>query len=104
MTNDKTIKQLADEIGVSKQAVWQKIKRQSSTDLHQLMVKKGNTVYVQEKGQRIIRSMFNEDGMDERKRIDDKKNINVDSNVDEVEFLRNLVSDLQSEKKNCISY
>jgi len=99
MTNEKTIKQLADEIGVSKQAVWQKIKRQSSTDLHQLMTKKGNTVYVQEKGQRIIKSMFNENDTNERKHVDDNKNINVDSGVDEVEFLRNLVSDLQAEKK-----
>jgi len=99
MNNEKTIKQLADEIGVSKQAVWQKIKRQSSTDLHQLMVKKGNTVYVQEEGQRIIKSMFNENDTSERQHVDDKKNINVDSDVDEVEFLRNLVSDLQAEKK-----
>ncbi len=29
----KTIKELADEIGVSKQAVWQKIKKESSIDL-----------------------------------------------------------------------
>ena len=45
----KTIKELADEIGVSKQAVWQKIKKESSIDLRQkkeipftltLMVKK----------------------------------------------------------------
>ncbi|EJE2787367.1 AsnC family protein, partial [Lactococcus lactis subsp. lactis] len=42
----KTIKELADEIGVSKQAVWQKIKKESSIDLRQFTSKKGNTVYV----------------------------------------------------------
>lgn len=31
----KNIKELADEIGVSKQAVWQKIKKESSIDLRQ---------------------------------------------------------------------
>jgi len=99
MNNEKTIKQLADEIGVSKQAVWQKIKRQSSTDLHQLMIKKGNTVYVELKGQEIIKAMFYEDDNTKRKHIDDKKNVNVDTSVDEIEFLRNLVNDLQTEKK-----
>lgn len=37
----KTIKELADEIGVSKQAVWQKIKKESSIDLRQFTSKKG---------------------------------------------------------------
>ena len=36
----KTIKELADEIGVSKQAVWQKIKKESSIDLRQFTSKK----------------------------------------------------------------
>lgn len=99
MNNEKTIKQLANEIGVSKQAVWQKIKRNSSTDLHQLMIKKGNTVYVQTKGQDIIKSMFDEDKNSERKQVDDKENVNVDNKVDEINFLRELVNDLQTEKK-----
>jgi len=99
MNNEKTIKQLADELGVSKQAVWQKIKRQTSTDLHQLMIKKGNTVYVGLKGQEHIKAMFDEDNNANRKQVDDKENVNVDKSVDEIEFLRNLVSDLQTEKK-----
>ncbi|EIL9993838.1 HTH domain-containing protein, partial [Listeria innocua] len=52
----KTIKELADEIGVSKQAVWQKIKKESSIDLRQFTSKKGNTVYVD--GQKVIKSAF----------------------------------------------
>ena len=52
----KTIKELADEIGVSKQAVWQKIKKESSIDLRQFTSKKGNTVDVD--GQKVIKSAF----------------------------------------------
>ena len=54
----KTIKELADEIGVSKQAVWQKIKKESSIDLRQFTSKKGNTVYVDVDGQKVIKSAF----------------------------------------------
>lgn len=99
MANEKTIKQLADELGVSKQAVWQKIKRNKSTDLRQLMIKKGNTVYVLTKGQTIIKSMFNDMSNGKRKSVGDNKDVNVDDDVDEIVFLRNLVNDLQNEKK-----
>ena len=54
----KTIKEIADEIGVSKQAVWQKIKKESSIDLRQFTSKKGNTVYVDVDGQKVIKSAF----------------------------------------------
>lgn len=90
---DKTIKELAEEIGISKQAVWQKIKKESSTDLQQFMSKKGNTIYVSKDGQNIIKSMFNR----ENKNVSDKENINVD--VNELTFLKELVYELQSEKK-----
>ena len=33
--NLKTIRELSDELGVSKQAIWQKIKRDASIDLRQ---------------------------------------------------------------------
>ncbi|WMB65005.1 HTH domain-containing protein (plasmid) [Lactiplantibacillus pentosus] len=73
----KTIRELADELGVSKQAIWQKIKRDASIDLRQFTSTKGNTVYVD---------------------VDDNKKDAVDGQ-DEVKFLRNLVSEFQSEKK-----
>ena len=56
--NLKTIRELADELGVSKQAIWQKIKRDVSIDLRQFTSTKGNTVYVNVDGQKIIKSMF----------------------------------------------
>ncbi|UNO31525.1 RepB-like protein (plasmid) [Lactococcus lactis] len=103
----KTIKELADEIGVSKQAVWQKIKKESSIDLRQFTSKKGNTVYVDVDGQKVIKSaFFNKTSTKKRQQkvfIDDNVNNSVDGNPEgneEILFLRNLVSELQSEKKD----
>lgn len=103
----KTIKELADEIGVSKQAVWQKIKKESSIDLRQFTSKKGNTVYVDVDGQKVIKSaFFNKTSTKKRQQkvfVDDNVDNSVDDNPEgneEILFLRNLVSELQSEKKD----
>ena len=102
----KTIKELADEIGVSKQAVWQKIKKESSIDLRQFTSKKGNTVYVDVDGQKVIKNaFFNKTSTKKRQQkvfVDDNVDNSVDDNPEgneEILFLRNLVSELQSEKK-----
>ena len=104
--NLKTIKEIADEIGVSKQAVWQKIKKESSIDLRQFTSKKGNTVYVDIDGQKVIKNaFFNKTSTKKRQQkvfVDDNVNNSVDGNPEgneEILFLRNLVSELQSEKK-----
>ena len=103
----KTIKELADEIGVSKQDVWQKIKKESSIDLRQFTSKKGNTVYVDVDGQKVIKNaFFNKTSTKKRQQkvfVDDNVNNSVDDNPEgneEILFLRNLVSELQSEKKD----
>ena len=104
--NLKTIKEIADEIGVSKQAVLQKIKKESSIDLRQFTSKKGNTVYVDVDGQKVIKNaFFNKTSTKKRQQkvfVDDNVNNSVDGNPEgneEILFLRNLVSELQSEKK-----
>lgn len=104
--NLKTIKEIADEIGVSKQAVWQKIKKESSIDLRQFTSRKGNTVYVDVDGQKVIKNaFFNKTSTKKRQQkvfVDDNVNNSVDGNPEgneEILFLRNLVSELQSEKK-----
>lgn len=98
----KTIRELADELGVSKQAVWQKIKRDASIDLRQFTSTKGNTVYVDVDGQKAIKAMFSNDSStryrQQKDDVDDNKKDAVDEQ-DEVKFLRNLVSEIQSEKK-----
>ncbi|PAK80134.1 RepB-like protein [Leuconostoc mesenteroides] len=100
--NLKTIRELADELGVSKQAIWQKIKRDTSIDLRQFTSTKGNTVYVNVDGQKAIKSMFSKDSStrdrQQKDDIDDNKKDDVDEQ-DEVKFLQNLVSEIQSEKK-----
>ena len=100
--NLKTIRELADELGVSKQAIWQKIKRDASIDLRQFTSTKGNTVYVNVDGQKIIKSMFNNDSSTKERQhkddVDDNEKDDVDTQ-NEVKFLRNLVSEIQSEKK-----
>ena len=100
--NLKTIRELADELGVSKQAIWQKIKRDASIDLRQFTSTKGNTVYVDVDGQKAIKSMFSNDSStryrQQKDDVDDNKKDAVDGQ-DEVRFLRNLVSEIQSEKK-----
>lgn len=105
--NLKTIKELADEIGVSKQAVWQKIKKESSIDLRQFTSKKGNTVYVDVDGQKVIKNAFfnktSTKKCQQKVFVDDNVNNSVDGNPEgneEILFLRNLVSELQSEKKD----
>lgn len=103
MNNDmKTIKDIADDIGVSKQAVWQKIKRQPSTDLHKFTSRKGNTVYVSSEGEKIIKSLFKGKSSTKKEKktiIDDNNNVNVDESENEIKFLRNLIIDLQKEKQ-----
>jgi DNA-binding transcriptional regulator GbsR (MarR family) len=98
----KTIRELADELGVSKQAIWQKIKRDASIDLRQFTSTKGNTVYVDVDGQKAIKAMFSNDSStryrQQKDDVDDNKKDAVDGQ-DEVKFLRNLVSEFQSEKK-----
>lgn len=75
----KTIKQLADEIGVTKQAVHQKRKNKAlSTALHPFTSIVDGIVYISVDGEKLIKSAFVEN---ERKRID----VNVDVNNEEVD-------------------
>lgn len=55
----KTIRQIADEIGVSKQAVWQKIKREPlASALRQFMTRNGNSFTVEAGGIALIKEAF----------------------------------------------
>lgn len=99
---DKTIKELAEEIGVTKQAIWQKIKKESSTSLRQFTSTKGNTVYVSVDGQNLIKSMFKSKSSTNRQ----QENVNVDVNKSstkshtEVDFLREQLIAKNEEMKN----
>lgn len=57
----KTIRQIADEIGVSKQAVFKKIKREPlSTSLQGLMATVDGRLMVQVDGEKLIKQAFSE--------------------------------------------
>lgn len=56
----KTIKQIADEIGVTKQAVWKRMNNQLMENLQGLATKKNNTLYISEEGEQIIKQAFHE--------------------------------------------
>jgi predicted transcriptional regulator len=61
----KTIAQIAREIGVSKQAVHQKIKQEPlSTSLRQLTSMKGRALTIDVDGESLIKSAFNENLVD----------------------------------------
>lgn len=64
----KTIKQIAENIGVTKQAVWQKIKRDKQLygSLQQFMETINGTVYISSEGERIINDVYF-DGINEDK-------------------------------------
>lgn len=56
----KTIKQIAENIGVTKQAVWQKIKRDKQLygSLQQFMETINGTVYISSEGEKIINDVY----------------------------------------------
>jgi len=55
----KTIKTLAGEIGVTKQAVFQRMKKEPlASDLNSLITKIGGTVYVCSEGEGLIKDQF----------------------------------------------
>ena len=55
----KTIRQLADEMGVSKQAVHQKIKKDPlSTSLRQFTSTVDRVVYIDEQGEILVKQAF----------------------------------------------
>lgn len=55
----KTIKQIADEIGVSKQAVQQKIKKEPlATTLKELLITVDGVIHIDVEGERLIKSAF----------------------------------------------
>ena len=100
----KTIKQIADEIGVSKQAVHQKRKSlELSTALQPFTSTVDGVVYISVDGENLIKQAFLKN---DRKQVDDKLSSTVDGSFtpsftppedSEVVFLRGQVEKLQAE-------
>ena len=77
----KTIKQIADELGVSKQAVHQKRKSKSlSTALQPFTSTVDGVIYISVDGENILKQAFDKK---HSKQVDDNKSSTVDSCVDD---------------------
>ena len=62
INKEKTIKQVADELGISKQALYKRIRREPlHTKLHTHIKKKGQATYIDIDGQKIIKLAINQD-------------------------------------------
>jgi len=87
----KTIKQIADELGVSKQAVWQRIKR--NVELRQSLEahseSRSGTVYIDEQGEEAIKAAYA--GYLKGVNVDETP-INIDMNVDDNALIATLQS------------
>ena len=70
----KTIRQIADEIGVSKQAVQQKLKKEPlATACRQHTTTNGNTKYINNQGIELIRAAFSTSVADNETATNDKQ-------------------------------
>ena len=96
----KTVKQIADELGVSKQAVHQKRKsKELSTALQPFTSTVDGVVYISVDGENLIKQAFLKN---DRKQVDGKLTATVDGSFtppedSEIVFLRGQVEKLQAE-------
>lgn len=97
---DKTIKEIADAIGVTKQAIFQKIKKEPlSTEMSPYITTKGNRLYISPEGQKLINDSFGYTPPEEENQKGEGAADLEDFDPDEIVFLRDLVLNLQEEKK-----
>lgn len=83
--NGKTIKQIADEIGVSKQAVQKRISREPLyTCIHPFVYTSNGTKYIAESGVLLILSAFG---------IDKPTTLSIDTSIDKTEDVYTLSID-----------
>ena len=90
----KTVAEIAKEIGVSKQAVWKRIKGSLSTNLQQYMSNVDGTVYIQVDGVNLLKQAFNKstvnkDSPTDTPTIDDKLTVML---MDTIEILRDQLA------------
>ena len=79
----KTIKQIADELGVSKQAVHQKRKSAAlSTALQPFTTTVDGVVYIAPEGEMLIKQAFLKQDRPQPSTVDDNKFTPVDGNID----------------------
>jgi predicted transcriptional regulator len=70
----KTIRQIADELGVSKQAVQQRLRKEPLTSAcRQHTTRNGNTIYIENQGVELIKASFSTSVADKLSATNDKQ-------------------------------
>jgi predicted transcriptional regulator len=102
----KTIKQIADDIGVTKQAIFKRIKTPPlSTTLEPFMSKVNSAVVVSEKGEKLIKQAFSKTKASTtaerltQKELMIKLEVGLQFAERENEFLRSQVANLQEQNE-----
>lgn len=86
---NKTISQIAKELGVTRQAVWYKTKnRQLAEQIKKHSIVIGKTLCLDEEGEKLIKNAFTE--TENQPNNNDKEIINLDKNVDYVPQEENI--------------
>jgi len=103
---DKTIKELAEEIGISKQSLYKRIKREPlHTRLHMYVHKKGHTTYINIHGQNLIKSTIKENDCTQKPNMYTHEELHTRPQSDTVgmQSIIDLLSKQLEEKDNQIS-
>ena len=92
----KTIKTLASEIGVTKQAIFQKMKKEPlASSLNNLTTRVGGIVYVYPEGEGMIKEQFHKmQQIFTMPHVDDN---GVDTNIDTINILRDNINTLEEQ-------
>ncbi len=94
----KTIKQIAEEIGVSKSAVHQKRKQEPlKSTLHPFTETVNNTVYISDDGETLIKQAFSRDNLKTEEVEEPELSVKLPSSVDTI--LHTLQGELEAKNK-----
>lgn len=78
----KTIKQIADELNVSKQAVYKRYKNKLYTEVYPYTHIENNILYIDEQGEKIIKQDFFKSFVDKQPHTETHTDIHTDTHTD----------------------
>lgn len=98
----KTIKQIADELGVSKQAVQKRLSREPLyTSIQPYVYTENGVKYIEVVGENLVKSAFLKKGIDKTDNLSiDKSNLSIDKNglyTPIIEVLQSTINTLQGQ-------
>lgn len=94
----KTIKQLADELGISKQALQKRIAREPlHTSIQPYISTENNTKYIATEGETLIKAAYNK--QDTNKKSIDNSQVHTDKSIDKSVSIDKYIALLESQNK-----